>query len=207
MTSTEKIVVFGGGGLFAFWLFTRNNTVYASTHPAVQPQAPSAFDKILDALKNVAPAIGSAFGGGSGSGAAGSGSTGGSLQGGSNGGPQGGPLSSLDAFWRNLTSDNGLNFDGSIASGPLSYEDGTTVDLNLVDPTTGQQAFQVPDQPNGGDASGLLAWAYGSLDEWSTTPDGSYSESGAGDWSYTDPESGVTYQGDAAGNTWDDGGW
>lgn len=82
-----------------------------------------------------------------------------------------GPSDWADAFATNDDNVNsGLNPNGpsTVPSGPLTYSDGSTIDLNAVDPNTGQQLFVVPTQPDGGDSQGLIRDAT----DWSAGGDG-----------------------------------
>lgn len=142
LTHNEKIAVVVGGAGLAYFLFAPK-TAAASVLAKPPATSPSTLASLLKALGSAGNAFGIGTPGGAGPSSSGAGS---SSPGSFNVGP------SWDDF--NNNTDNGLNADGTIASGPLSFSDGTTVDLNLIDPDTGMQYFQVPTQD--GDSSGFI---------------------------------------------------
>lgn len=199
MTTNEKwiaggIVVVGGVLLFS------HNANAATLHaPVVHPDTstPGWLQALMQGLAKAAPALG--FGGGPGGGGSSGGGSGGGGSFGSGGGLN--PAGDRFNFIGNLTNgDNDLNFDGSLGSGPLSFSDETTVDLNLINPDTGDTFFQVPTQPDGGDSSGILADVYASMNN-----DPYYNFSGGegaddfSSWEGID-ETGHYYYGDSEGN-------
>lgn len=143
MTNNEKIAAVIGAGGVAYFLFGSGT---AAATPLAKPAAtsPSTLASILKALGSAGSAFGIGAPGGAGPSAGG---------GSSSGLPAAADIGPSWADWNNNT-DNGLNADGTIASGPLSFSDGTTVDLNLIDPSTGMQVFQVPTQES--DPSGFI---------------------------------------------------
>lgn len=204
MTSTEKIVVFGGLGIGAWLWFSRPQALLASTATGVTQPQPSALDALLRSLPGILGGLGSAFGGGPSGGSSGGGTGGSSSQ------PQGSLAASLDHWIADTfpATQEGGGPDGETtyvdSQGFTAYPqgDGTYADEwgNAVYITnngtityddTQAVGYVLRGEPDLTDQSGG-----GSLD---------YTEDPSGDWSYTD-DAGVTYQGNAAGETWDNSG-
>lgn len=157
MNTEERLIVGGVVVVGGFLLFSRASSVHAAQPLRVAPttREPSWLDKLLNAAKGAA----ASFGSGGGSMGAGAGGGGGASGGGRN--PAG---DSFDFIGNLRNGDNDLNFDGSLASAPLSYDNGNTVDLNMVDPSSGDQFFSVPDNAPSADGTALLDYAHDVID-------------------------------------------